>query len=91
MNRFFVELDVSSSYATDAPTLQILISGAVVESFAVTGDVTQAFQLEFSDLLNFPSSLQFRFSDASGEAGRSVTINGLRVSRHLSFCRSFKR
>ena len=84
-NAFYIDIDASAVYGVDAPELQIIVDGQVVGTFVVTSidsgnPSTQQFLLEFPDGSDFPSSFQLRFSDASGEAGRSIEINDVRVN-----------
>lgn len=83
MNRFYIDIDVSATYAVDAPTLQVLVGGVVIDSFLVTSTLSQNFLLDFSSASSFPSSLQFRFTDASGEGGRDITINEVKVNGQI--------
>ncbi|MCM2343331.1 MAG: cadherin domain-containing protein [Alphaproteobacteria bacterium] len=83
MAHFIFEIEASASYLTDAPIFEVLVDGVVVSSAAVTG-VTGVgtsslyFELEYSGLT--PTSLQFRFNDASGEGGRMVTVNSVKIN-----------
>ena len=79
MGSFDLYLDASSSFGTDAPTLEILVDGQVVSSLSITagfGPVT----LTFGYAGNYPSSVSFRFHDTSLETGRSVTLNEVRIN-----------
>lgn len=84
MNRFLLEIDASSIYAVDAPVLEVLVDGIVVDSFSISSDATYSATIDFSDITSFPSSLQFRFTDSSGETGRSLTISELRINGQLT-------
>ncbi|QQG36425.1 MAG: cadherin domain-containing protein [Micavibrio aeruginosavorus] len=83
MAHFIFEIEASASYITDAPVLEVLVDGSVVSSASVTGVTgfgtsSLYFELEYSGTA--PTSLQFRFNDASGEGGRQVTINNVKIS-----------
>lgn len=83
MAHFIFEIEASASYITDAPVLEVLVDGVVVSSASVTaltgvGTSSLYFELEYTGTA--PSSLQFRFNDASGEGGRQVTINNVKIS-----------
>lgn len=79
MGAFFINIDASSVYVTDAPILEILVDGNVIASFLVDSGYTPSLlSLYFSG--DFPSSLSFMFQDVSGESGRSVTINSVSIN-----------
>ena len=83
--RFFVSIDAFSTYALDAPTLEVLVDGIVVASLSVTSTSaaapsTDEFLVEFAENDLFPNSLQFRFTDGSTETGRSVTLETVRIN-----------
>ena len=80
VNVFHLTINASGTYTDDAPTLEILIGGAVVSYATIVGaGGTYAFLLEFEDD-DAPSSLSFRFSDASPEAGRLILLDNVRVN-----------
>ncbi|HPF78401.1 MAG TPA: calcium-binding protein [Alphaproteobacteria bacterium] len=79
MTDFFLTIDASSIYTVDAPTLEILINGSVVSSIAIdAGYSLTTYQLSTNG--SFPSSFSFRFSDTSGETGRSISLHNVYVS-----------
>jgi len=79
MGTFFINLDASSFYTTDAPTLEIILDGVVVSSSTIDSTFSGAmFNLTFSG--DYPSSLSFRFSDASSESARSVYIDAVSIN-----------
>ena len=71
---------MTSSYAANAPTLDILVDGQVLDSFSVTGPGSQDFLIDFPISDDFPASLQFRFDDGVSESGRSITIMDVSVN-----------
>lgn len=80
MNQFFLQLDLTSVYSVDVPSLEVLVDGVVVSSILVSSSGITELILDFPDINDFPSSLQFRFDDGQAESGRSITINDVRVN-----------
>lgn len=83
MSQFFFEVDVSAVYSVTAPTLEILVDGIVVSSSSVTahtGGGFNTFSFMFSYSGSYPGTLSLRFNDGSGEGGRSVTIDAVRIN-----------
>lgn len=79
MPEFFLTIDASSVYTTDAPILEILVNGAVVSSITIDNSyTTTTYNIPFSG--NQPSSFSLRFNDGSVEGGRSITLNAVSVS-----------
>lgn len=79
MGQFYLTLDLTSVYSSDAPTLEVLVGGVVVSSLSITSGFTPTtLTLDFSG--TFPSSLSLRFNDASPEGGRSIAINSVEVN-----------
>ena len=79
MVNFFVTIDASSIYSVDAPVLEILVNGSVVSSITIDAAYTMT-TYELSSNGTFPSSFSFRFNDASGETGRSISLHSVAVS-----------
>src|SRR5690606_19993299 len=83
MSRFFFEISVSALYSVAAPTLEVLVDGVVQDSVLVTtknGMGLDVFSFSYEYGGTAPSSLALRFNDGSGEAGRSITIDTLRIN-----------
>lgn len=79
MGSFFINIDASSVYSADAPILELLVDGVVVSSLTIdTGFASSLLNFDFDG--DFPSSLSFRFQDASSEVGRSITINAVSIN-----------
>ncbi len=75
-------LTFSAQYATDAPTLEVLLGGSVLFSELVTtvtgsGVVTVTYDIPYAGSL---ADLNFRFNDASSESGRSITVENVRIN-----------
>ena len=51
---FYLTIEASATYSVDAPTLQVLVDGAVVASRTLTGSVAS-----YSFLLDFPVTDSF--------------------------------
>lgn len=83
MNQFFLQLDLSSVYSVDVPTLEVLVDGIAVSSILVESNGVTNLVIEFPDASDFPASLQFRFDDGLPESGRSITLNEVRVNNQL--------
>lgn len=83
MNRFMLTLEMSAVYSTNAPTIEVLVDGAVVSSAVVaaqTGVGTDIFTFGLDYSGSFPTSLTFRFRDGYSSAGRSVSIEHARLN-----------
>ncbi|AGH99183.1 LamG-like jellyroll fold domain-containing protein [Micavibrio aeruginosavorus] len=80
MSTFTMQIVASASFSADAPTLEVLVGGIVVGSTQITSGANgdYFFTLDFEN--DYPSSLQFRFNDASGEGGRSISIASVRIN-----------
>lgn len=84
VSNYFLTIEVSASYITDAPLLEILNEGVVVSSVVVSAQTgfgvnTFSFSLGFSG--SYPSSLSFQFNDGgSTEAGRSINFNLVEIN-----------
>ncbi|WP_435640671.1 beta strand repeat-containing protein [Micavibrio aeruginosavorus] len=80
MSTFTMQIVASASFSADAPTLEVLVDGLVVGSTQITSGANgdYFFTLDFDG--DYPSSLQFRFNDASGEGGRSINIASVRIN-----------
>lgn len=86
MSRATITIEASAIYSVHAPTLQVLVNGAVYSSAVVTattgvGADLLGFTIDFSS--DVPSSLSFRFTDGFSESGRSISIEALRVNGGL--------
>jgi Ca2+-binding RTX toxin-like protein len=87
-NRFLLSLEVSATYGSAAPTLEILVGGVVVSSSTVlshTGLGTDFFEYSLDFTGNSPASLSFRFNDGSPEGGRNISfahvyVNGQEIN-----------
>ena len=81
---FYFQVEASATYVTTAPTMEVLVDGFVVDSAFVTshtgsGTDTFTFLLEYTGG-NMPSSLSLRFNDGSGEGGRSIDFQTIRIN-----------
>ena len=79
MASFFVSIDAVSTYITDAPLLELLVDGVVVSSLSITSGYTES-NIELDYTGSFPPTFSLRFNDVSGEGGRNVTINSMRIN-----------
>lgn len=81
MPSYTLELQLSSLYLGDIPTLEILADGAVHSSHTVSlSGTTLNLTVNYSGAL--PSSLAFRFDDASAEPDRFVQIHSVKINDH---------
>ena len=79
MPQFFLTIDASALYSVDAPMLEILVNGAVVSSITINESFTTSiYNIDFSGTR--PNEFSLRFSDSSGEAGRSITLKSVLIS-----------
>ncbi len=86
MSRSILTIEASAIYATNAPTLQVLVNGVVYSSAVVTattgvGADFLSFVIDYPG--NYPSSISFRFTDGFGEGGRSIAVENARVNGKL--------
>ncbi len=85
MSSFTLDISASAVYLVDAPTLEVYVDGSLVGSFSVTSllpasPTTQSFTINYAGTHIFPDSMEFRFTDASMEASRSVTISDVSIN-----------
>lgn len=83
MNRAHIIIEASATYGANAPTLEVLVNGAVYSSAIVTattgvGTDVLAFTIEYP--ADEPSSLSFRFNDGFAANGRTIEIEAARVN-----------
>jgi len=83
LNKFYLDIEASSSYGATAPTLEVLVDGIVVGSASINSSGTFSFLLDYPSINTFPSALSLRFNDGSGEGGRTITIANIRVNGQL--------
>ena len=82
MAHFHFEIDASATYGLTAPTLEVLVNGAVVSSVQImqhTGSGLSYLRFELEYAGTQPSTLQFRFNDGA-EGGRSIQIDDVRIN-----------
>jgi Ca2+-binding RTX toxin-like protein len=87
MNKAFITIEASANYGTNAPTLEVLVNGAVYSSAVVTattgvGVNLLSFTIEYP--ADEPSALAFRFNDGFAEGGRDISIESLRVNGYAT-------
>lgn len=79
MPNYTLELDLFGTYVTDMPGFEILADGVLVATYTADSMGTATI-----DVITYggslPSSLEFRFNDASGEAGRSIEIRTVKIN-----------
>lgn len=79
MSHFYLEVSASAIYSVTSPTLEVLVDGLVVSSTTIGGSLgTYGFALEYTG--SFPSTLSLRFNDGSGEVGRTINIDTVRIN-----------
>ncbi len=81
MPKFYLTIQANATYSSDAPVLEILVNGAVVDSATILSNSNNyVFLLDYPAGTNFPSSLSVRFNDGSSEGGRSISILDFQVN-----------
>ena len=73
-------------YAVNAPTLEVLVNGAVYSSAvvtAVTGVGTDVLSFVIDYPGDYPTSLSFRFNDGFADPGRTVDVENARINGQL--------
>jgi Ca2+-binding RTX toxin-like protein len=80
MPSYTLELELFSSYVTDVPEFEIWADGVLLgSSYSVTsGGFGISVSPSFSGAL--PSSLEFRFNDASAEVPRTIEIRSVQIN-----------
>ena len=80
MSRFLLNIEATSSFSGgNAPTLDILIGGAVVSSVSmVNGTSSYEFYLDYTG--NYPLLFSFRFNAFSGDPGDTITFNEVEIN-----------
>ena len=79
MGNFILTLDLSSLYASQAPSFEVLVDGVVQGSFSVSSSY-QSTDYELNSIGAVPSTLQIRFKDNFSEGGRSIAVNDIQIN-----------
>ncbi len=81
MNKFFITIDATATFSGgNAPLLDIIVDGVTASQSMVLGLSTYIFELEFNDLLSFPSSIDFRFNAGSGDPGDTIALDSVLIN-----------
>lgn len=83
MGDFLLEMDVSATWGSDIPTLEVLLDGVVVSSELInqeTGSGVRSLSYNLSYTGAYPGELTFRFTDASSETKRSITLENVQIN-----------
>ena len=76
---YTLEISAYAFYTNDLPIFEIWADGSLYESYSVSLSGTSIFEsISYGGTL--PSSLQFRFNDGSGEAGRSISLRSVIIN-----------
>jgi Ca2+-binding RTX toxin-like protein len=79
MPNYTLELELFGLYAADMPVLELWSEGSLFNSYSINANGTSIIEtLSFGGTL--PSSLEFRFSDASAETPRHIEIRSLKIN-----------
>ena len=79
MPSYTLELELLGVYMTDMPLLEILEDGVLGSSHSVSSSGTfVSVTISFAGTL--PTSLEFRFNDASPEAGRIIEVQSVKIN-----------
>lgn len=79
MPSYLLDLDLFGFYTADMPGFEIWTDGSLDSSYSISSTGT-SISLSVSYGGTLPSSLEFRFNDASGEMGRSIQIRSVRIN-----------
>ena len=79
MPNYTLEIELFGTYITDAPGFEIWEDGSLDFSYsALSSGTSISVTIAYGGSL--PSSLEFRFNDVSGEAGRSIEIRSVKIN-----------
>ena len=79
MPTYTLEIEAIGTYGADMPGFEIWADGVLVDSYSIGLSATSIIQSIFFGGA-IPSSLEFRFNDASGEGGRTIDIRSVKIN-----------
>ncbi len=81
MNKFILTIEATTTFSGgNAPQLDIDVDSVVSSQTMVLGSSTYIIELEYDELLNFPSSISFSFNGSSGDPGDTISIDSVRIN-----------